>query len=160
MARGRQAVRTHLLLVIDIAVEDGVHALLEEHELPVESPLTDAQLEGRQVVAQLVKEGGGLGDEGRIVELESGELFIAASEQSSRESGVAGSGYSRGLLEAFEGLRRRVHTFSPASMTTLADPFEREIVPASETLSIKSIFITSTSAKGSPRRRCWPSSAM
>ena len=57
-----------LLLVVDEAVEDGVHALRQVAQLLVDAPLVEPQLERRQVVAELVDVGRRLGDERRVVE--------------------------------------------------------------------------------------------
>ena len=64
----------HLLLVVDVAVEDRVHARRQVLQLHVHAPLADAQLERRQVVAELGR-GRGLRDERRVVEGEVGELL-------------------------------------------------------------------------------------
>ena len=65
----------HLLLVVDVAVEDVVHALREEGELVVKPPLAEAHLERRPEVAQLGREGRRLSNEGGVVEHEVAEAL-------------------------------------------------------------------------------------
>ena len=66
---GREEARAgrDLLLIVDVTVEDIVHAHREEHDLAVELALAHTQLKWRQVVAQLLQEWRRLCDERRVV---------------------------------------------------------------------------------------------